>query len=270
MPKYNEFRLYKIHDDLFTLVRLKHGIKISGFEESSPKAKNVSIGDERLSNNLSRAKRQVYDYAMCNSWTHFGTFTIDGKKWDRNDLPIFYKSFSQWLRDYQKSIGVKIPYLFVPELHKDGENWHMHGLLNFSECPDILTPFSTDGRQSKAKILKANDLNSKGYTEWVKYSEKFGFCSFGSIIDATRAAKYVTKYISKGFNGEHREAKVLGKYKKLYYSSNNLKSRELLLGGELTHRMGLLPPDYENDFVLINSFNLQGLSNLTANGIISL
>ena len=115
----------------YKLTYFKVGVRQAGFElESKPRV--VGVNDEKLDSNISRARSRVYEYAMCNPWQHFVTLTLNKKKYDRTDLGKFNRDLGQWLRDYQKKYGIRIKYLLIPELHKDGQNWHMHGFL--SDC----------------------------------------------------------------------------------------------------------------------------------------
>ena len=128
---------------------------------------------------------------------------------EENDIPAFYKVFSQWLRDYRKK-GYKIDYLLVPELHKDNA-WHLHGF--FSGLPELVS-FSS---MRKCGDKVPDYLVFSDFYNWQQYQDKFGFCSFGRIKSPIRSAFYISKYITKDHD---RMVTDLGA--KMFYSSQGL------------------------------------------------
>lgn len=66
-----------------------------------------TVNDEKLNESITRTKRTIFELAYCNDWNWFFTGTIDEKKFSRTDLKLFYKCFSQWLRDYHKKTRYK-------------------------------------------------------------------------------------------------------------------------------------------------------------------
>ena len=90
---------------------------------------NEQHNDNKLDNNLSRARSMVLQYALCNPWEYFFTGTLDADKWRRDDLDSFMRDFQQKIRDWRKEYGFKLDVLLVPERHQDGM-WHVHGLIN--------------------------------------------------------------------------------------------------------------------------------------------
>lgn len=145
-------------------------------------------GEEgKFSQALSRARSVVTQVIICNDWQYFFTGTIDGSKFDRYNLSSFYKAFSQWIRDQNKKYRIKIQYLFIPELHKDGA-WHLHGVIR--GIPDYLTQPFIPGFHPR-KLIEHNFIN------WPGYSAKFGFCSLAPIRDLIAVGFYITKYILK-------------------------------------------------------------------------
>lgn len=149
------------------------------------------VNETKLSQSISRARSMVLQYALCNQWQYFITLTLDGRKWQRNDLGAYKKAFMQWLRDLRKSYRTDIQALLVPERHKDG-CWHMHGFVK-GLPKDAVRVFP---------VGVPHFLIEHGYLNWPDYQKKFGFCSLAPIKDPTAAAFYVTKYISKDFAGE--------------------------------------------------------------------
>lgn len=178
--------------------------------------------DDKLPQSLSRARKVCLEYALCNEWKWFATFTIAKDNFDRKNLDGFYERFSEWLKYMKKKSGKKIPYLLVPEQHGDG-SWHMHGFFN-SDIDGFLISFremdAQGYRTENGKRLKP-ELIRNDYYNWPEYQKKFGFCSFGKIRNHDATAFYATKYISKSFQGD---AKRVGL--NLYYNSRGLNRAE--------------------------------------------
>lgn len=193
------------------------------------KHENAVVGDKFL-NNIIRAKNTVLEYALCNDFTHFITCTIDSSKYARDDLQTFYSDFSRFIRNIRVYYNCDIKYIFIPELHSDKKNWHLHGLI--SGIPDNqLFDFSPD--------LHPLRLCNKGYKYWGKYEKKFGFCSLGLIKSTSAVSRYIIKYITKdlGLN--------IPKGSHLYYCSNGLKKSTLVFQGSCVS----VPDDaFESEF----------------------
>ena len=179
------------------------------------------VNDEKLQSNLIRTKAKIFELAICNEWEHYITLTIDGAKFGRYDLKEYYKAFGYWLQNYNRKNRVKIVYLLIPEMHKDGA-WHMHGLI--SGIPPAAL------RHFKHKFYN-----------WIDYEEKFGFCSVERVRSKEGVSKYVTKYISKDMASRNIALNA-----KLYYCSKGLNrcvevSRGFIVAANMTW-------DYEGEY----------------------
>lgn len=203
-----DYVIYDYNNGIFKIVRHK-GDKWFGIPFSDRQKKD---NIEKLDSSLSRSRRVVLELALCNDWSYFCTFTLDGSKHDRFDLDNWHKVFCQWLRDQRKKFpDLDLRYLLVPEQHKDGA-WHMHGF--FSDITSVLTSFSD--------LLKAGQnvpqrLVDNNYFTWSALSSKFGFCSFAPVLNKVAAGFYVTKYLSKSIGDSGVN---VGKH--LYYCSRFL------------------------------------------------
>lgn len=164
---------------------------LSGKKDSSENTEPQSY-DKKLDSSISRTRKIILDYALCNKWSYFCTFTLDKTKYNRFDLNKFRKDFSQWIRDQRKKYpGVDFKYLLIPEMHQDGA-WHMHGLLG--DISDVLISFAE--LHLSGEYVPYHLVNG-GYFNWTDYQNKFGFCSLGVIKDPIRCAFYMSKYITK-------------------------------------------------------------------------
>lgn len=184
---------------------------------------------EKLGHSISRSKSKVLEYALCNDWVWFVTLTLNPEKYQRDDLQTFISDLGQFIRNQRKKFGIEIKYLLIPELHKDGKNWHMHGL--FSELPiNDLEPHPLP------KLLK------KGYLNWSAYEKKFGFNSIGQIHDPVKCSMYIVKYITK--NVENPQVDL---NKKLYYNSRGLNTAKKIAEGQLIKPLNICF-DFEGPF----------------------
>lgn len=191
-PDYNT---YRFTDQIYKVIRFNSTAPRFASGESKKRKGN----ENKLSQSISRSKRTMLELGLCNDWTYFATFTLDGHKHDRYDLINWHKSFLQWLRDQRKKYikaghEFKIDFALVPELHQDGA-WHCHGF--FSDLSPVLVSFADEraaGMDVPDKLIKG------GYLDWPDYHKKFGFCSFGKIRDKAAASFYVTKYCSKSLD----------------------------------------------------------------------
>lgn len=204
-------------------------------------------GEERLKldNNIYRAKRNIKELALCNPWDFFCTMTIDSEKHDRSDLNGFFKKLRKYINNIAYKHNTTISYLFIPELHKDGLNWHLHGFIKGLPL-QYLKCFKVGDRMGSTLAKKV--LRGDTVYNWVGYSERFGFCDLEPIKDALRVSSYVTKYISKDV---FKSVKNLNAH--TYYCSNGLKRAELVKRGFFFGKISSY--DFENDFCKIKSFN---------------
>ena len=182
----------------------------------SEEKKDKPVNDEKLSNNISRSKSKVFEYAYCNHWDYFITLTISPEKYDRYNLKAYVKDLGKFINNYNTNHHSKISYIFIPEQHKDGA-WHMHGLIS--------------GILPKHLIINGN-----GYLDFPMYAKKFGFCSLSPIKNHEAVSKYITKYVTK-------EMLSRSYGERCYYCSKGLKRAE-----ELFRLENVIPDFIEWDF----------------------
>ena len=143
---------------------------------------DVSGDSEGVKKSKQRARRRVFDYAMCNPELNFFlTLTLNAEKIDRYDYNAAIKRLNTWLDNRVRRNGLK--YIFVAEKHKDGAI-HFHGVVNRSSIEkEIIDSGHTDKRGHKVYNLKSWDI---GFTT--------GIDCYG---DRSSVCKYITKYITK-------------------------------------------------------------------------
>lgn len=161
-----------------------------------------------------RARAAVKDITRCNRFTHFFTWTLDGKLIDRYDAEEVKRKVCDFLKNAVRRKG--FAYVAVAERHKDGA-LHLHGLCMLGSfkpvrafSPYTAKPLYTDSGRPIFNM-----------PEW-----KWGFSSCIPIDENYECTvNYVVKYISKD------SEKLFGKW---YLSSRNLRKRpdiELVEGG---------------------------------------
>ena len=238
----------------YKLVTLKRSIKASGYEEEKSTlydAKNIrNKNEEKLENNISRAKSKVLEYALCNDFQYFVTLTLDSKKMDRSNISEYIKKLGQYIRNIKKATGQKIEYILIPERHADGENWHMHGLMKNLQDLREYNEEENIPQRMKNKIKKYREENLNLY-EWVGYSKKFGFNCIEPIRNKDACAKYITKYISKNLDNDKG---ITEKNKKKYYASRGLKTAKNIKKGVILTKD--INYDFENEYCKIKWLNM--------------
>lgn len=151
-----------------------------GYEEVNKKQKNNTTDEEELQRqSLSRTKRNIKELALCNSFTHFVTITINSQFCDRFSLQACQDKLKYIIKERIRRKNKDFAYLFITEKHKDGA-FHFHGL-----------------------IKNLNDLytNENGYLSHKAFDE-IGFNSFLKINTENnnsydKVCSYITKYITK-------------------------------------------------------------------------
>jgi len=193
----------------------------------------------------------IEGYALCNPWTWFGTFTLSPKYRDRTDLDGFRRDFMQFIRHQRRTHG-SVEALLVPELHKAKDGWHMHGLLQGIPV-EALRPFTLQERLPKyiRGKLKAGDP----VFDWPAYRAAFGWVDMEPVRSRDAAARYITKYITKGWKEQETttpQAIELGKH--LYYVTRGLSQPERI---ETENAPGSVPEAFPSGLVPGDRFEFE-------------
>lgn len=176
-----------------------------------------------MKNNIIRAKSRITELALCNDWEYFVTLTIDAQKQDRENLDEYIKAFGVWISHFNRKYKCHIKYILIPEQHKDGKSWHMHGLLH--DVPE-----------------NALVVNEHGYLDMPYYRERFGYISLSPIKDKRRCARYITKYVTKSLDCNNARIRELGKH--LYYASRGLNGKTKIGETDIVVPVSAFKSDY--------------------------
>lgn len=154
--------------------------------------------EHSINSSVNRTKNKLYGIARANVWELFITLTFDRNITDSSDYDLVSKRTRVWLNHLKSRYCPDLKYVIVPELHKDGIHWHIHGLLaNVSGLQ-----LTESGVVKNGKML----YNLPGW--------KYGFSIASYVEDTHRVSSYVCKYITK-------ELATLTKHRKRFWSSSN-------------------------------------------------
>ena len=180
---------------------LKKGLEMVGKNRTSTSS-NENNDETNLERSLRRTRKAIKDYALCNDFELFATFTFAN---DRQNIERSKRKMANWLKNQSKRKG-KFRYLVVPEFHKDGKSLHFHALLaNYSGE-------LKESRNANGRLIKKY---GKQIFEIPSYTLGFNNIQKLNKNDRMKTAFYITKYISKDmpiFSGRNR-----------YWVSKNLK-----------------------------------------------
>lgn len=224
-------------DKKIKLVRMNY-LKTSGIELNDIEYVRGTVNENKINESILRSKSKIFELAFCNPWDWFFTGTINPNKQDRTDLELFHKQLTQWLRDYNKKYKLNIKFLFVPEKHKDGKSWHIHGFI-YGLPVGHLVQFRVGDKMGKGladKVMQGDIVYN-----WQAYFNRFGFCDLEPIRNHEAVSKYVTKYINKELANSVTELNA-----HTYYHSRGLKFAELIKKGTMIWED--IAPTYENDY----------------------
>ncbi|GLC80239.1 rolling circle replication-associated protein [Lacrimispora brassicae] len=160
---------------------------------------------------MNRSQGKVYNYARCNDWDWFVTFTFDRKKVDRYSFDACRKKMSNWLQNFRKKYPDSY-YLVVSERHKDGA-YHFHGLFGGVDEEQLVWTGKYVRRTIRGSGRTVIKMTKEKIYKFDRY--KLGFMTATRVRDRKRVTSYITKYITKEL--------CASTYKcKRYWNSRNL------------------------------------------------
>ena len=230
-----------------------HTYKLTAFKfpfDTLPELREPSqrgtVNSEKLSNNISRTRSTIYDIVASNAWDYFVTLTIDGSKYDRENLKTYEKDLQTMIKNYNAYNKTQIRFLFIPEFHSDRKSYHMHGLM--SGLPkNCLTSFTLDMHLPNRILDKVQ--NGKQVYEWKQYRKRFGFCELEAVENPDAISAYMTKYITEDLSNTVQELNAHA-----YFCSRGLKRSKIVRKGALVSIPNM---DFENEYVAVKTFQTQ-------------
>lgn len=239
LKKYRE-DYYKI--ELFRTIRRAGYEAVDGEPDHRKGKKNTAGNDSKMAASLSRTRATIFELALCNEWELFVTLTLNPEHHDRKDLQTFKTKLSTWIKNYNRLHNTNIKYLLIPELHQDGINYHMHGLMMGLQVEHLYE--FTKEEKLPIKILIEIARGHKLYN-WPAYAKTFGYITMSKIEHLEGVSKYITKYITKDLYNTR-----ISLNEHLYYCSQGLKRAEIIYRGQLVKE---LDEEYSNEYVKIKT-----------------
>lgn len=205
-------------------------------EKEQEEAKDKTSNEDSIERSLRRTRKIIKNYVLCNEFDLFCTFTFAD---DRQNIPRCKQRMATWLKNQRAKYG-QMPYLIVPEFHKDGQSLHFHALLHGYKGP-LKESYSSSGKP----ILQ----NGKSVYELPSYTH--GFTNVKKIDqDASSRSKvafYLQKYITKDmpmFSNKNR-----------YWASHGLKRPITEDNPEEWHKLAKPDWDVITEYGQIVEFN---------------
>lgn len=192
----------------------------------------------KLDESLSRSRRNIRDYILCNRFEYFCTFTFNPNKIDRYNWHACKKYISVFFNHFRVRYAPDFCYLVVPEFHKDGAV-HFHGVCSGFPSGELVTPDKVWKRDKRTGDL-SQVPNSHGYMDWPRWRKNAGWFNCSKIRDYERCAFYVTKYVTK-------DLAKLRAGQQVFLCSKGLKKPELIY--DETDIPLLFEPTFENEYV---------------------
>lgn len=157
-----------------------------------------------LSISLNRSKQNLIGILRANRWDYFITFTFNPRLVNSDNYYEVCINAHRYMDNLRKNYCPDLKYVLVPELHKDGEHYHLHGVIG-----------NTDGLQLRV----SGKTDKHGHIIYNIPSWKYGWNTATEVEHTGKVSNYISKYITK--DTEH-----LLKGKRRYWASHNCILRE--------------------------------------------
>lgn len=182
---------YRIYDYPLNDKPYKHLLMYGMRGGGNKKPPERSDSPERLPESLSRSRRLVRDYILCNPFDYFCTFTFDGAKVDRFNYKECASKLTKFFNNFRSRKAPNFRYLVIPEFHEDGAI-HFHGVVSGLPDSEFVVPEQIEKRVGGELVFVPN---TPGYVRWKSYNMGFFSCSL--IKNYPASANYISKYITK-------------------------------------------------------------------------
>lgn len=171
------------------------GGSVSRAELSSATSEGESE-KQRAQSSLARSRALVVHRARCLGPVGLWTFTKRGKFSSVDEVWSAWRQFTQMAR---RRYGKGFRFVAVPELHADGETWHLHVLVDrlyMVESFRVLWGRALGGTGLERGSETLGNVNAKSLR--------------GGRWSSWRAARYVAKYVGKGFTRGSAHRRLFG------------------------------------------------------------
>lgn len=163
-----------------------------GGKRSTPKDKDEATKKRDLEKCAFRASRQVRLLCLEIRADRLLTLTSRGLLKDYDELTSAWKRFLRIL----ENAGEKFDYVAVPELHKNGEHYHIHAAINGFVRAEMLRRYWQIALGGKGDEKGENALGNVD----IKRNKRKHFDKNKQTIGI---ARYISKYITKSYMEHH-------------------------------------------------------------------
>lgn len=158
-----------------------------------------NLKERALQVSLNRSKQQLIGICRANVWDYFITFTFNPRLVDSSNYEEVCQKAGKWMNNLKERVCPDLKYVLVPELHKDGEHYHLHGLM--ANCKGL-------------RLRVSGKFDKKGKLIYNMPAWRYGWNTATEVVHSGKVANYISKYITKDTDG-------LLKGKKRYWCSHN-------------------------------------------------
>lgn len=158
-----------------------------------------NLRERALEVSLNRSKQQLIGICRANLWDYFITFTFNPRLVDSSNYEEVCQKAGKWMNNLKVRTCPDLKYVLVPELHKDGEHYHLHGLM--ANCKGL-------------RLRVSGRLDKKGKIIYNMPAWRYGWNTATEVEHSGKVANYISKYITKDSDG-------LLRGKKRYWCSHN-------------------------------------------------
>ena len=219
---------------MYYLKKTLRGVELIFYQEKNQTNLQLTNNERQRSyiyESAQRAKREIIDIALSNTWDYMLTQTISPKYHDRYNHEQQKQLLIKTLKKFRERYDNHLAFILIPETHKDNAI-HFHGLLKF-KIPDKHLEYIKD--RNGAQIYQHKLLSLRGFNELAKIYNHQEFVTY-----------YISKYITKSVDTKITQ--------KRYYRSQNLdKPKKIYLDKRLDNWKDVMDltsvtPSYDGQF----------------------
>lgn len=160
--------------------------------------------ERAISVSINRTKQNLIGILRANRWDYFVTFTFNPRFVNRDNYYEVCQLAGNYMHNLRKTQCSDLKYVLVPELHSDGKNYHLHGVV---------------GNAKGLQLRCSGTFDKRGRVVYNIPSWKYGWNTATEVEHTGKVSNYISKYITKDTEG-------LLRGKRRYWASHNCILRE--------------------------------------------
>lgn len=188
---------------------------------------SIDKAERALQVSLNRSKQNAIGILRANKWDLFITFTFNPRLVDSKNYEQVCLKAGVFLHHLKERHCPDMKYFLVPELHKDGEKYHLHGVLGNSEGLQL----RVSGKVKNGRIVY-------NMPAW-----KYGWSTVTEVGHSGRVSNYISKYITKDTEG------LLHGKRRYWCSHNTILPKEVCDELYIADYMSVINHLSENDAI---------------------